>query len=490
MVRTWQVAAGSAAIGLTLAIGAVAASGPWDSGQRKAERDWAASRSRMGGADHGAPAPAAPPTAAPSAPGVLPALPSTAPAGPAHRTLAAALAPLLADPALGRSRSASVVDVATGKVLYAADPALPQTPASTIKIATAAAVLAARGPEYRIETRVLADPGGRRIVLTGGGDPTLTARTDRPGAASLLALADDTAAALKARTAPTGAPRGAAGTPGAKSAAAPPAPAVTLAYDESLYTGPVDHPIGTNGNLAPVTPLMADEARLDDSTSGDHERSLTPAPDAARTFARLLSERGITVHGEPAAGRAAADAAPLARTLSAPLAALVERMLTHSDNDIAEALARQTALADGKPASFTGAEQAVTARLRTLGVDLRGARLADGSGLDRADRISAGLLTSLLVRAADPARPELRPVLTGLPVAGFTGTLAGRNADGAAAGLVRAKTGTLTGVSSLAGTVVAPSGRLLAFAFLASDGTDRTAAPAVLDRLAAALAGV
>lgn len=85
-------------------------------------------------------------------------------------------------------------------------------------------MLAARGPEYRIETRVLADPGGRRIVLTGGGDPTLTARTDRPGAASLLALADDTAAALKARTAPTGAPRGAAAPPAPRAPPRPPRP--------------------------------------------------------------------------------------------------------------------------------------------------------------------------------------------------------------------------------------------------------------------------
>ncbi|MCB5166011.1 D-alanyl-D-alanine carboxypeptidase/D-alanyl-D-alanine-endopeptidase [Streptomyces bambusae] len=466
MVRTWQVAAGSAAVGLTLAIGAVAASGPWDSGQRKAERDRAASQSLTGGADHGAPADAEAaqrPQAAPSAPGVLAAL--TAPAAPPGAPLEPVLRPLMADPALGRQRAASVVDVTTGKVLYADQAGRAQTPASTIKIATAVAVLAARGPEHRIPTRVLADPGGRRIVLTGGGDPTLTARTDRPGAASLHSLADDTAAALKGR----------------------PASELVLAYDESLYTGPARHPIGVNGNLAPVTALMVDEARLDGSLSGDRERSATPAADAARAFAGLLRARGIAVRGEPVPGRAAADAAPLAETLSPTVAALVERMLTHSDNDLAEALARQTALAGGLPASFDGAGRAVAARLGGLGADVRGARFADGSGLSRADRVSASLLTSLLVLAADPARPELRPVLTGLPVAGFTGTLTGRNTEGSASGLVRAKTGTLTGVNSLAGTAVSPTGRLLAFAFLASETTDRVRAPRALDHLAAAL---
>ncbi len=168
----------------------------------------------------------------------------------------------------------------------------------------------------------------------------------------------------------------------------------------------------------------------------------------------------------------------------------VERMLTNSDNDIAEALARQTALASGRPASFEGAEQAVTERLAALGIDVAGSRFADGSGLNRADKVSAGLLTGLLAGAADPQRPELRPVLTGLPVAGFTGTLRARNAGSSpAAGLVRAKTGTLTGVNSLSGTVVDPSGRLLAFAFLTANAPDGATAEKGLDKLAAAVAG-
>ena len=114
-----------------------------------------------------------------------------------------------------------------------------------------------------------------------------------------------------------------------------------------------------------------------------------------------------------------------------------------------------------------------------------GARLADGSGLDREGRVTAALLTTLLARAADPERPGLRPVLTGLPVAGFTGTLSTRYQDGTdttgATGLIRAKTGTLSGVNALSGTVVDPQGRLLAFAFLAAGSTEPAAAEAALD---------
>ncbi|OEV09943.1 D-alanyl-D-alanine carboxypeptidase, partial [Streptomyces nanshensis] len=87
--------------------------------------------------------------------------------------------------------------------------------------------------------------------------------------------------------------------------------------------------------------------------------------------------------------------------------------------------------------------------------------------------------------------PELRTVLTGLPVARFTGTLGSRyggERGEPGAGLVRAKTGTLTGVNTLAGTVVDADGRMLAFAFLTTGATARDAAQQSLDRLASALA--
>ncbi|MDT3400557.1 D-alanyl-D-alanine carboxypeptidase/D-alanyl-D-alanine-endopeptidase, partial [Streptomyces sp. B1866] len=385
--------------------------------------------------------------------------------------LARALGPLLRDPALGPLRAASVVDAATGGTVFGSDAAAAAVPASTVKLATGAAALSALGPGHRIATAVVGGESGQ-IVLVGGGDPTLTARPatgpDQP--ASLRDLADRAARALAAR----GVRR------------------VRLAYDTSLYSGPVLHPIGPNENLAPVVPLMADEGRLDGSDHGPADRAKDPAADAARAFADLLRERGVDVAGDPGQTAAPRGAGRLAAVWSPPLSALVERMLTTSDNDIAEALARQTALASGRPASFDGAAQAVTARLAALRLPVGGARVADGSGLDRADRVSAALLSQVLLRAASPGHPELRPVLTGLPVAGFTGTLRGRYGQDAAyaagRGLVRAKTGTLTGVNTLAGTVVDADGRLLVFAFMTNDTTDAQGAQHALDRLASTLA--
>ncbi|WP_425543458.1 D-alanyl-D-alanine carboxypeptidase/D-alanyl-D-alanine endopeptidase [Streptomyces luteireticuli] len=457
--RTARFVAASTAAGLVVAAGAVAVAGPWDGGQRKAERVRAAAADR-GHSARSAPGrpPAGPVLAAPAAGG----------RPPAASDVASALEPLLKDAALGSHVSASVVDVTGGGRLFGADEGAAVTPASTIKLVTSAAALAALGGDHRIETTVML--GSEGIVLVGGGDPTLTAHPAPSGErfASLPALADATARALKAR--------GTART--------------RLSYDVSRYAGSAQHPIGPNDNLAPVSPLMVDEGRLDDSDHGPAERSADPAGDAARKFAELLGERGVRVDGSVEEGRAPASARRLAAVSSAPLAELVERALTNSDNDIAEALARQTALADGQPASFDGAGRAVTARLSRLGLPTDGVRIADGSGLDRSDRVSADLLARLLAHASDARAPELRPVLTGLPVAGFSGTLRGRYQEDDGRGLVRAKTGTLTGVNTLAGTVVAADGRLLAFAFMADGTSDAEGAQRALDRLAVGVASV
>ncbi|MET4923435.1 D-alanyl-D-alanine carboxypeptidase/D-alanyl-D-alanine-endopeptidase [Streptomyces sp. PSRA5] len=490
--KVWQLTAGSAVLGLVFAAGAVAMAGPWDSGQRKAERDWAAAQGRTGGAHHpgghpGKPAPA------PSAAGVLDEL--AAPVGslsvPADlpADLRGTLGPLLGSPDLGPAPAASVVDVATGEQLFGERADRPMTPASTIKIATAVAALSALGPDHRIPTTVVTgddkgkgddkgeggnenesgddkgDDDPTEITLVGGGDATL----DRKG---LRALAEDTTRALRDRGVHE----------------------VTVRFDVSLYSGPREHPIGPNDNIAPVTALMTGQGRLDDSArdafGGPAPRSGDPAGDAADVFAELLRERGLKTSKPPVAGKAPKDADRLAVTYSRPVSALVERMLTNSDNDIAESLVRQTAIKAGRPASFAGAQQAVQAELKEQKLPVGGALLRDGSGLNRHDRITTGLLTALLARAADPDRPELRPVLTGLPVAGFSGTLQGRYADADAitgSGLIRAKTGTLTGVNSLAGTVVGPGGRLLAFAFLAEKAPAPDTAQRALDHLSAEL---
>lgn len=475
--RTWQVVAVSAGMGVVVAAGAAAAAGPWQGGQRTAERNFAAARDAEagpGGKPKAKPSPVSTAVSPAGPGGISTAVPSAAPvllpvggsAAPLPAGLSAELArtldPLLTAYGMGPVRTGAVIDVSSGSVLFDHQDGTATTPASTTKLATATAALGLLGPEKRLTTRVVATgtTGKGDVVLVGGGDPTL----------ELGQLAEDTAKALKAagRT------------------------KIALGYDTSLYSGPTLHPIGHNENLAPVTALMADEGRLDGSSSGPASRAWDPAASAAGDFAQLLGKQGITVTAvthEHAGTAGNVAGTTLATHVSAPLADLVERMLTNSDNDLAEALARQSAIASGRPASFAGGAAAIRAALVRYGVPLPRASFHDGSGLDHDDRLAPVTLARLLALAASPEHAELRSILTGVPVADFTGTLAARFHGSPAAGLVHAKTGTLTGTNTIAGTVVTAGGRLLAFSFMTQGGYDPVATEQALDALATAVAG-
>jgi D-alanyl-D-alanine carboxypeptidase/D-alanyl-D-alanine-endopeptidase (penicillin-binding protein 4) len=292
-------------------------------------------------------------------------------------------------------------------------------------------------------------------------------------------LAEATAAALKAR--------------GRK--------AVAVRLDDSLFTGgaissswrpgdvrggfvaPVMALAVDSGSATPGTPLVAGAAA---------ERVTDPAMTAARLFGAQLAKQGIGIVGKVTRGASPSGAQTLAAVESAPVADLVEHALTDSDNTLAEALARVVAVRAGRPATFQDAGRAVLDRVASLGVPVTGAQLAGGSGLGDGYRVPARTLARVLALAASAEHPELRALLSGLPVAGASGTLADRFTgarDKAGLGVVRAKTGTLTGASSLSGTVVDADGRLLGFVIEADRVSSTVAARAALDTAAAALAG-
>ena len=139
-------------------------------------------------------------------------------------------------------------------------------------------------------------------------------------------------------------------------------------YDTSRYSGPALHPIGPNENIAPVSALMVDEgaARRLRTAAPPRAAATRPATRPAPSPDCCDDARHQTPASGPAPGRPAAKSRAGRRAPLRPLSALVERMLTNSDNDIAEALARQTALAAGEPADFDGGRRAVTAQLKKL----------------------------------------------------------------------------------------------------------------------------
>ena len=408
---------------------------------------------------------------------------------PTKSGLQSALAGPLSASALGPQVSAVVADPATGEVLWSQHQGQPSTPASTTKLVTSAAVLAALGPGATFTTKVVNGATSGSVILVGGGDPTLAVHPypagQYPQPATLAGLARQTAQALK---------RQGQGT-------------VSLGYDDTLYTGPGLAPgwpaaYVSTGDVTPISALEVDQGRL--TSSGEPEdsddpynlraRTTDPAGQAARSFAALLTADGIHVAGSPAARPAQQDAKTLASTNSPPLSAIVQQMLEESNNVIAENLARQVAVRTGKPASYSGAAAAVTAGLQHLGISTSGLHLVDGSGLSPQDKIAPATLVSVLQQAT--ANGKIRALLAGLPVAGFSGTLsAGQSVfagiGGPALGSVRAKTGNLSTVTTLSGLVTDRTGRTLAFAFMAdkipAGGMLRPAANA-LDDAAAALA--
>jgi len=412
-------------------------------------------------------------------------------ASPTASGLAAALGSALSPAVTGPGVGIEVAEAGTGQVLYSSGAGVPATPASTTKIVTAVAALAALGPDARFSTTVR--QVGGTVVLVGGGDPTLAVNeypsSDYPRPATLAQLAAGTAHALKAQ--------------GRHS--------VRLGYDTALYSGPdmaqgwTDSLIST-GNVTSIVALEADQGRLtangaledDDDPLNFSPRSTDPVGMTVAAFASLLARDGITVTGSPAETTATASDPLLASVSSPPLAEIAEQMLQESNNVIAENLARHVAIALGMPATFSGGAAAVTTELRRLGVSTP-ISLVDGSGLSPDDAIAPETLIRVLRLAA--GTPRLRGVITGLPVAGFSGTLSaggsvfggiGGSGGGTARGVVRAKTGNLTTVATLAGLVYDRSGDLLLFAIMAPQvpsADELQQAANAIDAAAAGLAG-
>lgn len=396
---------------------------------------------------------------------VLDPLASDAPI-PTQAGLQAALAPLLAEGDLGPSPAVVVMDARSGQVLLDQSGSGPVLPASTNKLVTAASVLTAYGADATIATRSVKGSGPSEVVLVGGGDPALKIAEPKPTSppsASLAALAQETARAIADPASGITQP-------------------VTVNYDDSLFTGPTRGPGWASGYPVPaITALMAD---------GGLKGSAAPSAAAAQAFAQQLSVHGIKVTGTAPAA-ASGGGAQLAVVQSPPMADLVQRTLTPSDNVASEVLAHLAGVKRGMGGSFEGGGAASIAVLQDLGLPTDGTVIVDGSGLSHDDRIAPQTLAGLLSAIAGNANPQLWAVGTGSPIAGFTGTLALRfktSAAKAGAGVVRAKTGTLTTVSGLAGLVRTADGALLAFSFAAPAAKSTVGSEATWDNAAAVLA--
>jgi D-alanyl-D-alanine carboxypeptidase/D-alanyl-D-alanine-endopeptidase (penicillin-binding protein 4) len=436
----------------------------------------------LGESEPTSPADVPPPTGVevPSAPPPAAVLPTPTAPPPASRGLARALSDNLRQPEFGRHVGVLVEELGTGAELLRWGNGT-FTPASTLKLLTTVAALDLLGPEHRFSTAVHRGAAPRDIVLVGGGDPLLARRPSQdrstyPVPATTLQLARRTAATLDRE--------------GTK--------AVRLTYDASLFTGPAINPAWEpsyipDGVVTPVSALWVDEG-LDASGAGP--RATDPARAAAEAFAGQLVAQGIEVAGPIGPSRTPAAGEEVASVESAPLRQIVDHTLLMSDNEAAEVLLRHVGIAAHQTGSSAAGVRGVVESLTDLGVDVSELRMLDGSGLARSDRLSLDTVVDTLQVAVDPANERLRAAAAGLPIAGFTGSLSYRftaeirpeTAPGL--GVVRAKTGTLTGVHGLAGTILDRDGAALVYVAIADRVrlVDTLDARAELDDLSAEIA--
>ncbi|MCB9883888.1 MAG: D-alanyl-D-alanine carboxypeptidase/D-alanyl-D-alanine-endopeptidase [Planctomycetes bacterium] len=446
--------------------------------------------------------------------------------------LGPALAELVARPELRGGRvGVVVVDPASGEVLAANDADRGFATASNMKLISSAVALTALGPEATAATTLLIDGEVRDgtlhgdVILRGHGDPTFN-QESWPGTPLVTfaqalrqlgirrvagrVLGDGSWQGEEARglgwqwdyldedyAAPFGGLNcggnvvvvtvgpGQDGAPNV--VARPRCGALEVAVEQSAA--------GTATKLVAHRRLGLPDVQVAGAIAADaREQRLfvtvaDPARAAAVTFVEVLRAQGIEVDGEAAAGIAGPGARQVASHDSPSLAAILQPLLTNSDNLYAEQVWRWSARQCTGDGSTAGSERHAKAVLEQLGVEPAGMVLADGSGLSRRNLVKPRQLADLL--GAMLRSPHRDAFVAGLPIGGHSGTLRKRFLDGPAHGHVHAKTGYISRVVCLSGYVERrdPAAPPLVFSvmlndFTCSDDEAKAAIDAFVQRLA------
>lgn len=446
-------------------------------------------------------------TPQPPALAAAPAAPAPAPVG-----LAAQIDALLQARFLTAAKVSVVAyDLATGARLYEKNPDLGLNPASNVKLVTTAAALALLGPEHRYVTRAIVkkDALGEHAIagdlyLKGGGDPSLVTADLYQLASDLRALgvtkisgglvvdnsafdrdelppAFDQKDELAAFRAPSGAMSVNFGTyvvlarpgdaPGAAAIVAvdPPIPTIHLTSAATTAKGHRNRlKLAIEADEKGEIKIAVEGEIGEDHAPVEYRYPVArPAEYAGEVFRLVLKQRGVHL-GKPGVrlGTVPKDSEAIGQVRSQPLSVIVRSVNKLSNNYVAENILKT--LDERAPATFAGGLARVRAYLEGLGVPAEGLRLGNGSGLYDANRLSAAQLVHLLVAAHRDFRYGA-DLLASLPIAGVDGTLRSRMSEGRATRFVRAKTGSLDGVSTLSGYAGAVGRAPIVFSILFND---------------------
>lgn len=308
-----------------------------------------------------------------------------------------------------------------------------------MKLVSTAAVIDLLGPGYKFTTKVVGASGASSdsLTLVGSGDPVLSTPAGieaierdperRGSAVTELSILAERVVASGVRSLPKG---------------------IVVddhVFDERRYNPAWPASYRTDGEIGPIGALSVDSGWSNPSArtaSGED-----PALAAGASLARLLRERGVKVGGV-SIGRAAEGDEVVAEIDSPRLDAIVQSVLSASNNHGAEMLVKAASANAGNTGSTADGVELIKKRLILRGVSIKGLVMLDGSGLARQDALSCRTLKDVL-RLGE--RSKTRVIKTGLAVAGVRGTLAPRLAGTELVGHLVAKTGTLNGVSALAG---------------------------------------
>ncbi len=370
--------------------------------------------------------------------------------------------------AAGPDSGALVYDLDAGTELFALRPTVPRPPASVEKLWTTAAILDRLGPDTRLHTTVLGTGSLRRgvwhgdLYLRGGGDPTFG---DQSFNQYWNHGYGPTPNQLVAQLAAHGIHR------------------VTgrVYADESLF----DRRRG--GLLTDYDKDIPDFGGQLSALTFDHGTALkhySPATFAAHQFVLTLRGAGIQAQAAPGSAAAPADAHLLAIVSSPPMSVMLRLMDVPSDDLFAELFTKQLGVLFGAGGTISDGARVIS---RTIadGYGLH-PRILDGSGLSRSDRTSPLDIVDLLRELYRTRAGRLLSV--SLPTVGKEGTVIGIGVKTPASGNCIAKTGTLTGVTNLAGYCRARNHHMLAFGFFV-DGPWNGAADVLESRMIGAVAG-
>lgn len=364
----------------------------------------------------------------------------------------AQVAAAMKKPDLAKKLGLVIADGKTGRILLQQHQNAAMTPASVTKLLTGWVVANTMDLAKPLTTKVVNGASANSIVLVAGGDTALNPGKGDPdhvnGHAGLADLAAQVAKSLK-QTGTT---------------------SVTVGVDTSYAPGPLtakhwDPDVVAAGYTARIAQLGLSTQRATDPARP------TPADPVASTqqaFVKALAKQGITAKAGKGT-KAGQDARVLGKVESSPLLDVLGNALQTSDNAMIESLARQAAFRHGVGGSTADVTAFVEKQLKDAGFDLKGVKLADVCGLSDGTTIPPRVLADVLLSGTTGKNKPFAEVITRLSVGGYNGTLDNRfmqPSNKSAAGDVRAKTGSLTDVASLAGTVITADDRVLVFAVI------------------------